>query len=287
MSQEDMENSTALTPNGVSANAVAPSVDYDWSADVGIGMEDLKQSDISLPFWRLLQSLSPEAKMHESAYVPGAREGLWYDSIRGDLWESFVYIPCRQMTRYLEWKDRGGNSSGSFRGDHGTDDSILRQCTTDEMGRYTHRETGHAIIPTPTWYGLVVEGTLGGESRPLDGYQAVLSMPGTLMKVSRRWVGIIRSHMLPGVGPAPMYYHAWRITSIPQKNDQGSWMIPDFKKLGPIQQLYPQYIRSAKEFALLTASEQIRGPAGVRSDDDYQEPKHKIDGRNIDDEIPF
>src|SRR5271156_6194944 len=69
----------------------------------GAGFEDVRASDMALPLFKLLQSGSGECKRSEPTYVPGALEGMWFDTISKEMFDAIDFVPCRMATHYIEW----------------------------------------------------------------------------------------------------------------------------------------------------------------------------------------
>jgi hypothetical protein len=264
---------------------------YNWEADAGKGLEDVQASDLSMPIWKLGQSNSPETKRMDPAYILGAAEGRWIDSLRRTVCDRFIFVPVKYMTRYIEWKPR--LSGGGLVKDWGLDDSVLQHCNGDEVGRYTRRDNDNEVFPTPTWYGLVMATIeLKGdqeESTPQPALQAVLSFTGTQAKVSRKWLNGATSLSLPrGNGSMftpPLYYCAYKVGSIGQSNEHGSWAIPTVDRFGLTGELFPEVINRAKEFAELVSRKDFSSP--VAGQDDVAAVNPSVQNRIDDDKIPF
>lgn len=278
----------------VKKNELETTTDYDWEGDAGVGMEDVKTSDISMPMWKLAQSNSPETKRMDPAYIPGAVEGRWIDSLRRTVCDRFVFVPVRYMTRYIEWKTR--DSGGGLVKDWGLDDSVLSYCQEDDYGKYVRKDNDNEVFPTPTWYGLVmatIELKDGVEEyTDAPALKAVLSMTGTQAKVSRKWLNGATAITLPRrdgkLFTPPLYYCAYKVGSIGQKNDQGSWTIPTVDRYGLTQQLYPEVAPLAKEFADVTGRKDFTSPVAERVQSEVRpEVSSSVQSRLENDEIPF
>lgn len=209
----------------------------DWAdmlaTSAGAGLEDVRPEDLAMPMFRLLQSLSPETKKSDSAYVQGASEGQWFDTVARAVYDSIVFVPSRYVTHYIEWKPR--KEGGGLVANHGTDRSVLDRCRRDvETGRDITPE-GNEIVPTATWYGIVASGTVEGRDVPLNK-QAVITLAGTQQKVSRKWVSDAASIKLQAkdgrMFTPPLFSMAYRLSSLPTKNDQGSWSLASFERAG-------------------------------------------------------
>ena len=197
------------------------------------GLEDVRPEDFSLPFFRLLQSLSPETKKSDGAYVPGAGEGMWLDTVAREVYDAIIFVPSRFATHYIEWRTR--EDGGGLVANHGTDRSVLDRCKRDENTGRDMTPEGTEIVATGTWYGIVVSGEINGETVPLNK-EAVIAFAGTQQKVSRKWVSDAASIKLQGKDgrffTPPLYAMAYKLYSTPAKNDRGSWALAAFQRAG-------------------------------------------------------
>ena len=209
----------------------------DWAdmlaGSAGAGLESVRPEDLAMPMFRLLQSLSPETKKSDSAYVQGASEGQWYDTVGRAVYDSIVFVPARYVTHFIEWKSR--KDGGGLVANHGSDRSILDRCTRDpETGRDITPD-GHEIVSTATWYGIVVSGTIEGREVPLNK-QAVITLSGTQQKISRKWVSDAASLKLTAkdgrMFTPPLFSMSYKLSSTPTKNEFGSWSLIAFERAG-------------------------------------------------------
>lgn len=273
--------------------AVATTNTPDWADQLasaaGVGLEDVRPDDLAMPMFRLLQSLSPETKKSDSAYVQGASEGQWLDAVGRAVYDSILFVPARYVTHYVEWKTR--KDGGGLVANHGSDRSVLNNCTRNpETGRDTTPE-GHEIVPTATWYGIVVSGTVDGKEVPLNK-QAVIMLAGTQQKVSRKWVSDAASLKLqnPKTGQLftpPLCSMSYKLSSVPTKNDQGSWSLAAFERAGWVLDLPmgQELFSSAMAFAEVARDMQPQS----QLTDETQQVRAIANNANTtaDDDIPF
>jgi hypothetical protein len=271
--------------------AVATSSTPDWAdqlaGSAGVGLEDVRPEDLAMPMFRLLQSLSPETKKSDSAYVQGASEGQWYDTVARAVYDSIIFIPARYVTHYVEWKPR--RDGGGLVANHGSDRTILNNCTRDpETGRDITPE-GHEIVATATWYGIVASGTIDGKEIQLNK-QAVIMLSGTQQKVSRKWVSDAASIKLQDktgrMFTPPLFSMSYKLASIPTKNDQGSWSLASFERAGWVLDLPSgqDLFKSAQAFSTVARDMQ---PQAQLTDDTHQVRAIANNANAISDEIPF
>ncbi len=262
------------------------------SGMAGAGLEEATAKDMALPFFKLLQSLSPEVRRSEAQYIEGAQEGQWLDTISREVYDKLIFVPCKFVTHYIEWHTR--KNGGGMVKNHGTDQSILRTCARDpDTGRDVTRE-GTEVIATGTWFGLIIQAERGGETIPMLK-RAVLTMSLTQQKASRRWVSDIGSITLtdPKTGNVftpPIFAMSYVLGSAPTKNDQGSWFLVTVDRAGWTLD-YPggrNIFNKALEFNKLAndlkpenvAQEEERAPSGGerRHATPEDSAHHKLDG---------
>jgi hypothetical protein len=266
----------------------------DWAdmlaTSAGAGLEDVRPEDLAMPMFRLLQSLSPETKKSDSAYVQGASEGQWFDTVARAVYDSIVFIPSRYVTHYIEWKPR--RDGGGLVANHGTDRRILDRCNRDpETGRDITPE-GNEVVPTATWYGIVASGTIEGRDVTLNK-QAVITLAGTQQKVSRKWVSDAASIKLQSkdgrMFTPPLFSMAYRLSSLPTKNDQGSWSLASFERAGWVLDFDngKELFESAQSFSKVAQDMQPQAHLSDETSNVRALPAGGGAPASLNDEIPF
>ena len=89
-------------------NASLPANVFEQDASKGLG--NISQQDLALPFLKILGQLSPEVNERDGKYVKGAKAGMIFNSVTGELYDGVKgidVIPCFYKLEYIEWKDRG------------------------------------------------------------------------------------------------------------------------------------------------------------------------------------
>src|SRR5574343_180266 len=82
-------------------------------ADSHRGSEDVGVKDIILPRIDVLQALSPQIKRNDPKRIEGAEQGMIFNTVSGELYDSEVNIVPIKFTReFIVWKDR--DSGGGF-----------------------------------------------------------------------------------------------------------------------------------------------------------------------------
>jgi len=224
-----------------SAGALAVS---NLEADANMGMGNITQEDLALPFLKILGQLSPEVNKRDGKYVEGASPGMIYNTVTGDLFDGekgIIVVPCYYKLEYVEWKDRGKDGSGAPVNIYPSSSDILSKTTRgadfkDRLpnGNYIEKTAQHFVI-------------VSGDSPTT----ALIAMKSTQLKTSRTWNSMIQQIKLKGKDgklftPAA-FSHQYHLKTVQQSNDKGTWFGWSVSKIGTVQDgaLYQQ----AKAFA--------------------------------------
>ena len=218
------------------ANEVATKKSAELSTDL---MDDILEfagegaafgaDEMQIPFIRALQALSPQLNKKKPEYIDGAEQGDLFNTVTGQVWkgeEGVTIIPCYQVTKYLEFTPR--DMGGGFRGEISPTNPVLQQTT--RQGSKELLPTGNELVKSDQHYCLVLDGE--GSFQP-----AVIDMKSTQLKVSRRWKTQIAMQKIkhPKTGQMitpPLFATEWKITTVEESNDQGSWFNPSVEKVG-------------------------------------------------------
>lgn len=227
---------------------------YEQSVGEGdTGFEDTKSDDFLIPFLNLLQKTSPQCDPDSPAYIEGARGGQFYDPATGELMDEVEVIPCHYKHAMVEWAPR--DEGGGFKGQHppGTEQGLER----DETGKFLLKNGNYLA---DTRYFFVLRRNKEGDLLP-----NVISMASTQIKKGKQWMTRMQAIRVTGAGGKrfmpPMYAHSWKLTSIPEENDKGSWRGYKIEMVGPV--VDPVLFQAAKDArSMFTALDtQIKPPA--------------------------
>jgi hypothetical protein len=214
----------------------------DLSKFAGMGLEGTTKDDFAIPFLTILQSNSPQLKANKDA-----RQGLFINSITGELFSTMRVIPCGYQRRFIRWAPRAGG--GGYKGQYdpiavldkqkplaGLSEHLGRllmdvpekeKSVFDDKGvpRFDHlADTRHHFV-------LMQSGT--GEWQ-----QAVLGLASTQIKRSKNWMGQIA--LLKDKRPdgssftPPSFSHIYRLTAVEERNAKGEWWGMDVTMDGPV-----------------------------------------------------
>lgn len=185
--------------------------------DVGKGFEGVTSNDIAIPYFSILQAMSPQVKRGPSQIV-GASEGDIFNTVtqefvNGD--EGIRVIPCVFKKLWVEWtpRDSGGGFVQQF-----PDSSILEETVKDAKGNNVLRNGNH-IVETAYHYVIRVY-----EDGRLE--RGMISMTSTQLKSSRRWMAMQMSLQLSVNGKKynpPPYSHIYSLKTTMLQKDTNTW----------------------------------------------------------------
>ena len=236
-----------------------------FEADQGQGIGNIKQEDLALPFLKVLGQLSPEVNKRDSKYVEGAHPGMIINTVTNELYDGekgIQVLPVFYKRQYIEWQDRGESKGAPVKIYDAGDD--IPQTTRDKgnkdrlaNGNYLENTVSHFVVllgKTPT--------------------TALISMKATQLKISRKWNSMmmgIKMQGKNGLFTPPTYSHIYKLRTVQQSNDKGTWFGWDVAKVGPVND--KGFYEIAKQFSKNVAKGAIEAKHG--------EPESKKD------EAPF
>ena len=200
---------------------------FDMEADAQQGAQNISQEDLALPFLKILGQLSPEVNKRDGKYVEGAEPGKIINTVTNALYDEISVIPCHYKRQYIEWADRG-TSTGAPVAIHEADSDIVSQTTRGKD--YKDRlPNGNYLDNTANHFVLVV-----GDNPET----ALISMKSTQLKVSRKWNSMMMGLKMQGKNgmfTPPTYSHIYKLKTVQQSNDKGTWFGWDVSRVGPIE----------------------------------------------------
>jgi hypothetical protein len=173
------------------------------------GFEGISIDDVAIPFLRILQPLSPQC-MDETApeYIPTAKPGMFFNTVTQRLYgRSVEVIPIKYEKIWLEWlPERGGLAGRHTPNSIPVDKSKFSEWKLDN---------GNIIQEHYVFFCLVPEF--------LDDGPVAFSLTSTGIKHAKNWNTQIMLVQLPNKKRAPFYSSVWELTTVQNKNDQGTW----------------------------------------------------------------
>lgn len=196
-----------------------------------------------------------------------AEEGFFINTVTDKLWDGTTgvqIIVSAMRHRYVAWRLR--EKGGGLVSDYGNDASILKQTTRDEKFRnILNSDKDVHVVESYEYFILAID----DETSEVD--RIILSLSSTQLKKGRNLNTILAGQtMADPKNPArrvtaPIYYTVYRLTSVPESNDSGSWMGVKIRPEMPItehknaQELYHQ----AREFKNLVQAGLVKAAVPV------------------------
>ena len=233
-----------------------------FEADAAQGAQNISQEDLALPFLKILGQLSPEVNKRDGKYVEGAEPGKIINTVTNQLYDTINVIPCHYKRQYIEWQDRGA-SSGAPVAIHEADSDIVSQTTRGKdykdrlpNGNYLDNTANHFVLITGS-----------------NPETALMSMKSTQLKVSRKWNSMMMGLKMQGKNgmfTPPTYSHIYKLKTVQQSNDKGTWFGWDVARVGPISD--PGIYKIAKDFGANVSKGDVKvkhGEQESKSDSPY------------------
>ena len=219
---------TQVAKAAKAASTAVSVVDQMMEQDAGAGFEGAGVESYAIPFLSVLQSGSPQCKKSEGAYIKGAEEGMLYNSVTQEVFngeEGVLLVPCAYKRAFLKWAPR--DSGRGFMGEFLASSAEV----TAAAGNGYEDDEGNHYADTRTHYCLLL--AKDGSASP-----AVLSLSSTQIKKSRQWMtrmtNISAKRADGSSFTPPMFSHIYRLTTVPESNDKGSWMGVKLELVGPV-----------------------------------------------------
>ena len=189
-------------------------------------------SEMQIPFIRIIQALSPQVNKKDPAFIDGAEQGDAFNTVTSEFWtgeEGLLVIPCYQETKFLEFVPR--ESGGGFMGELEPNNPDIQN--TERKGAKEILPNGNELVKSDQHYCLVVGD--GGMVQP-----AIVDMKSSQLKVSRRWktqiaMQKIRHPKTDALLTPAVYATMWRLNTLQESNDQGTWYNWSVTKHGLVQ----------------------------------------------------
>lgn len=197
-----------------------------FADDAGKGMEQVDRDSVAIPMLMILQSNSPQCDRAQPEYVKGAQSGDYFLNTTSELFkeDGVKVVICYFDRQFLKWLPR--NEGGGFRGAMTVAEYNRRvdageiTLQTDDNGRQVEKTAeGEMVKDTRVHYVMVLRDD--GSYTP-----AAFSLSSTQIKKSKLWLAQIEQFRADGPNgkfQPPSFAHVFKLTSVGESNDQGSW----------------------------------------------------------------
>ena len=185
----------------------------------GQGFENTTADDLKIPFLGILQALSPQLEQNTAL-----RAGMLFNTVSNDAFDGKVgvgFIPATTQHLFVEWKPR--KEGGGFVGQHLPTSDVVKaaKAASTEFGKYK-TPAGNDLIETFYVYGIGI--TPDGER-----FQVGLAFKSTNIKKYKAWITKASAIQIQvSVDPprriaAPLFAHRYRLVTVAEKNNKGSF----------------------------------------------------------------
>lgn len=180
---------------------------------VGAGSQNVTTADVAIPRLKLLADISDEVKKKHDNYIEGAEAGMILNSVTKELHTSIFLINLHFQKTFIIWKKRalGGGKIADF--------DTKEQCEA-YMADNGLRPEDHDIAENPTHLVMLLDDE--GEPKSV----ALLDMPSSKIKVSRRWNAMIQEQEREG---NPRFGCVWQLCVVSESNAKGDFYNYDVK----------------------------------------------------------
>ena len=198
-----------------------------FEADAGQGL-NMTQEDLALPFLKVLGQLSPECNKRDAKHVEGAEPGMIINTVTGEVYDGVKgidVVPVHYKRQHIEWQDRGESQGAPVKIYDAGDD--LPSTTRDKFNK-DRLSNGNYLENTASHFVVIL-----GDSPTT----ALISMKATQLKVSRKWNSMMMGLKMQGKNgmfTPPTYSHIYKLKTVQQSNDKGTWFGWDVSRVGPI-----------------------------------------------------
>ena len=185
--------------------------------DAGVGLENVGQEDLALPFLKVLSRQDPTLDD-----LDNAKAGDIYNTVTGEVFkgkDGVVVVPCAYQRRYIEWAPRGSGSGAPLNMFSPDQERPRTERSKEDNKEYVVGGNGSYIEETHQHFVLIINED-GSTST------ALIAMKSTQLKKSRKWNSMVAGRTMMGSkGPftPPRFSHKYLLKTISEENSKGSW----------------------------------------------------------------
>lgn len=218
--------------------------------------ESLGKDDMSIPFLQILQSLSPQCTRGEAEYIKGAEASDLLDTVTGEIFKTrdvndesvdgVRILPVHYRRSFVEWvpRHKGGGFVKEWPVEEGLSISTARNESNADiiLDGSLLGTPGNQLADTHTHFVFRLKDD--------GGYDPMLmTMSSTQIKPSKDLNNLVSKLRLPDGRRAPRFFGIFGVSTRRRSNDQGSWYVWSFNKVGDIlADGRMELFREAKQF---------------------------------------
>lgn len=174
----------------------------------GQGFDGMSAGDYAIPFLKILQVGNPECLEGDPSYVPGAKAGLFMNTLTRRLYGAEIdLIPLKYESVWLAWAPNRGGLKGRY-----APGSI--EVTGSQFDGMKDAD-GNDVVENMIFYCLV--------AGHLEDGPVVFPLSSTGLKHGKNWNSQIMLTRLDSGKRAPFFSSVWHLSLSLNKNDAGSW----------------------------------------------------------------
>lgn len=254
---EDKNTALAVAEN----KTLAMAADFMAEDDFGGGFEGIDKDSFQIPFIMLLQKMSPLVDEDSPKYVPGAKAGMFYNTVTGKLFKEMTIIPCAFKRSYVKWGGREGGDGG-YKGEF-TPEQIAEMVGAKEIivieGKLYAPDEDGVSVKNPkkndyyadTRSHFVLAGGTTTDGEVIEPGIAIVPLASTQTKASKTMMTMLDQKRISHNGQKkrpPTYANTVKMSTVAMSNAQGQWSGFKFELVGLVDdaELYAE----AKQFYL-------------------------------------
>lgn len=207
------------------------------------GFENTDTDSFAIPFLVILQKMSPMVDEDSSAYIEGAKAGMFFNTVTQELYdgkEGITIVPCAFKRSIIHWGGRESANPG-FKGEIQLDEFELMKADTTQVvevdGKYykpdedgkVDKKKNDLFADTRQHFVLVINPKTGEFSR------ALLSLTSTQIRASKSLMTALQNKKVKVAGrlrTPPTFANTVKMTTIGQSNEKGTWSLAKFELTG-------------------------------------------------------
>lgn len=235
-----------------------------FEEDAGIGLGQLGQEDVALPFLKVLSRQDPILDD-----LDDAKAGDIYNTVTGQVWkgkEGISVVPCVYQRRYIEWAPRGTGTGAPINIFTPDDQRPKTERSSEDNREYVVDGQGSYLEETHQHFVVII-----GDDGSME--TALIAMKSTQLKKSRKWNSMVQSRTMQGKNgmfTPPRFSHVYALKTVSEENSKGSWHGWEISLNGPVEDA--NIYQSAKAFATSILAGEVNvkhqdESADVNSDD--------------------
>jgi hypothetical protein len=202
---------------------------FDYGAMEGKGFEGQTQDDRSLPYFAIMQGITPQLST-----IDGAKLGDVWNTVTNEFYRGGIdFVAAGTKRMFVRWKKRA--EGGGLVGTYTPDDPIVKKII-DEATEFGQFEIdGDDLIDTRYVFGIRVQ-----DGEPAE--QGMLAFSGTKIKKYKAWQTKASTLLLPrpkgeGKFNPPLFGIVYHLGTVKEKNPKGEYYNWDVTFQGGVAKL--------------------------------------------------